>query len=400
MKKKIILFSLSIVMPLASVLAEWEPEGLRVGTRSETVPMPVVEKPVSGASETDRTWDLEKNKQAITAPTGGDDKEEASSIQKDAYLKIDDIDGKSTVIPTFMCPDGTQVSRPSDCPAEEPDDAPKIDRGTPELMLSGATGNRKRHLPKTDGSTPDLNLHCANGKCINKEGGPLERPEPMKMGTKKAVSYGSTRSNRNGINKEEDDNDCDGGDCDKALKTGGRTGGRADFQNFTITKEGRNPQTGKDNSIGSKIDRGTPDLNLHCANGKCDKDGDSSANEQDSDVDEKGLNRKECLDGSIVSEGTPCPPVKVEREKINNHTTQSNQTSGMSTPSRGDGGKRRPYATKKDADIKAMAEELVNLSIKEDDDCDGDTCGEVKANHNTTRSNQTQGIAVDGKFKY
>jgi len=38
-----------------------------------------------------------------------------------------------------------------------------------------------------------------------------------------------------------------------ASRTGGRTGGRADFQNFTITKT---------------IDIATPDLNLHCANGK------------------------------------------------------------------------------------------------------------------------------------
>ena len=38
-----------------------------------------------------------------------------------------------------------------------------------------------------------------------------------------------------------------------ASGTGGRTGGRADFQDFTITKT---------------IDASTPDLNLHCANGK------------------------------------------------------------------------------------------------------------------------------------
>lgn len=38
-----------------------------------------------------------------------------------------------------------------------------------------------------------------------------------------------------------------------ASRTGGRTGGRADFQNYTITKS---------------IDISTPDLNLHCANGK------------------------------------------------------------------------------------------------------------------------------------
>ncbi len=38
-----------------------------------------------------------------------------------------------------------------------------------------------------------------------------------------------------------------------ASRTGGRTGGRADFQNFTITKT---------------VDISTPDLMLHCANGK------------------------------------------------------------------------------------------------------------------------------------
>jgi len=38
-----------------------------------------------------------------------------------------------------------------------------------------------------------------------------------------------------------------------ASKTGGRTGGRADFQDFTVTKT---------------VDTSTPDLMLHCANGK------------------------------------------------------------------------------------------------------------------------------------
>jgi len=38
-----------------------------------------------------------------------------------------------------------------------------------------------------------------------------------------------------------------------ASKTGGRTGGRADFQNFSIVKT---------------IDSSTPDLNMHCCNGK------------------------------------------------------------------------------------------------------------------------------------
>lgn len=38
-----------------------------------------------------------------------------------------------------------------------------------------------------------------------------------------------------------------------ASRTGGRTGGRADFQNLTFTKI---------------VDKGTPDLMLHCANGK------------------------------------------------------------------------------------------------------------------------------------
>lgn len=38
-----------------------------------------------------------------------------------------------------------------------------------------------------------------------------------------------------------------------ASGTGGRTGGRADFQDFTITKT---------------IDNSTPDLNMHCCNGK------------------------------------------------------------------------------------------------------------------------------------
>jgi len=60
MKKKIILFSLSIVMPLVNVLAEWEPEGLRVGTRHKTVPMPVVAQPVSHVNETSSSmWQLE-----------------------------------------------------------------------------------------------------------------------------------------------------------------------------------------------------------------------------------------------------------------------------------------------------------------------------------------------------
>lgn len=38
-----------------------------------------------------------------------------------------------------------------------------------------------------------------------------------------------------------------------ASGTGGRTAGRADFQDFTVTKT---------------LDASTPDLNLHCANGK------------------------------------------------------------------------------------------------------------------------------------
>lgn len=38
-----------------------------------------------------------------------------------------------------------------------------------------------------------------------------------------------------------------------ASRTGGRTGGRADFKDFCITKE---------------IDASTPDLNMHCCNGK------------------------------------------------------------------------------------------------------------------------------------
>lgn len=38
-----------------------------------------------------------------------------------------------------------------------------------------------------------------------------------------------------------------------ASRTGGRTGGRADFENFSITKT---------------IDSATPDLNVHCCNGK------------------------------------------------------------------------------------------------------------------------------------
>jgi type VI secretion system secreted protein Hcp len=38
-----------------------------------------------------------------------------------------------------------------------------------------------------------------------------------------------------------------------ASRSGGRTGGRADFQDFTITKT---------------IDKATPDLNLYCCNGK------------------------------------------------------------------------------------------------------------------------------------
>lgn len=38
-----------------------------------------------------------------------------------------------------------------------------------------------------------------------------------------------------------------------ASATGGRTGGRADFQDFSVTKT---------------VDKATPDLNLHCCNGK------------------------------------------------------------------------------------------------------------------------------------
>jgi len=38
-----------------------------------------------------------------------------------------------------------------------------------------------------------------------------------------------------------------------ASSTGGRTGGRADFQDFSVVKE---------------VDKATPDLNLHCCNGK------------------------------------------------------------------------------------------------------------------------------------
>ncbi len=38
-----------------------------------------------------------------------------------------------------------------------------------------------------------------------------------------------------------------------ASSTGGRTGGRVDFQDFSVVKE---------------VDKATPDLNLHCCNGK------------------------------------------------------------------------------------------------------------------------------------
>jgi len=100
--------------------------------------------------------------------------------------------------------------------------------------------------------------------------GDIITPESTQAQKTEMEEVKETREIKKTMHTEEShDNECDE-DCDKPAMTGGRTVGRAEFQDFDITKEGRNPQVGEAIEIKTKIDRATPDLNMHCVSGKCD----------------------------------------------------------------------------------------------------------------------------------